>query len=50
MPLPKSVTASRIKQNLDVFSFELGPSDMETLDGLEQNFVTGWDPVSYDPV
>lgn len=50
VPLPKSVKPARIKSNVDVFSFQLGSSDMATLDGLEERLVTGWDPVSRDPV
>lgn len=34
VPLPKSATASRIAQNIDVFDFELSTADMQALDGL----------------
>lgn len=34
IPLPKSVTESRIKENLDVFDFELSVDDMERIDAL----------------
>lgn len=36
VPLPKSDHAERIKENADVFGFELTPEDMETLDALDQ--------------
>lgn len=34
VPLPKSVTASRIKENLDVFDFELSAEDMSVIDNI----------------
>jgi len=34
-PLPKSVTTSRIKSNLEVFDFELSDADIQVLDGLK---------------
>ena len=36
VPLPKSDTEDRIKQNADVFDFEISQEDMSTLDGLDQ--------------
>jgi diketogulonate reductase-like aldo/keto reductase len=42
--LPKSVNASRIEENADVFGFKLEPRDMRLLDDLEQGHATGWDP------
>ena len=36
MTLPKSDTPSRIEANADVYGFELGQVDMDTLDGLDQ--------------
>lgn len=35
LPLPKSVTPSRIKDNADVFGFELAPEDMDKIDALD---------------
>ena len=34
LPLPKSVHADRIKENTDIFDFEISDSDMKTIDGL----------------
>ena len=50
IPLPKSVNTDRIRANFDVFGFELSPSQMEALDGLECGYVTAWDPARTDPV
>lgn len=35
LPLPKSVTASRIKENLELFDFELSEFDMGIIDSLQ---------------
>lgn len=35
VPLPKSDTESRIKENADVYGFELNHGDMEKLDALD---------------
>lgn len=42
--VPKSVTPSRIQENIDIFDFELVPSDMGKLKTLNTNFRTCWDP------
>ncbi|KIO63763.1 hypothetical protein B4064_2981 [Caldibacillus thermoamylovorans] len=42
--IPKSVTPSRIKENADIFDFELTAEDMERIDALNKKERTGKDP------
>jgi diketogulonate reductase-like aldo/keto reductase len=42
--IPKSVTPSRIKENIDIFDFKLDQDDMTQLTGLERNLRTCWNP------
>ncbi|MEU9257647.1 aldo/keto reductase [[Kitasatospora] papulosa] len=42
--IPKSVTPARIRQNIDVFDFELSADDMEAIAGLDRGMRTGPDP------
>jgi len=42
--LPKSVTPTRILENSQVFDFSISPEDMTKLDGLDEGWVSGWDP------
>ncbi|MHC5262756.1 aldo/keto reductase [Streptomyces sp. UC4497] len=42
--IPKSVTPSRIRENIDVFDFELAADDMAALAGLETGERVGPDP------
>ncbi|KAH8926921.1 Aldo/keto reductase [Atractiella rhizophila] len=46
-PLPKSTQASRIKENADVFDFELSTEDMRDLDDLDEGAkgAVSWNPV-----
>lgn len=43
IPLPKSVTPSRIQQNADVYGFELTPEEVKEVETDEYSPV-GWDP------
>ncbi|MFC4051686.1 aldo/keto reductase [Actinomadura syzygii] len=46
--IPKSVTPSRIAENIDVFGFELSPDDMKTIGELDQNTRFGPDPATFE--
>lgn len=42
--IPKSVHEERIRENADVFGFELDAADMAALDALDEGYRTSWDP------
>ncbi|KAH7911695.1 aldo-keto reductase [Hygrophoropsis aurantiaca] len=44
IPLPKSSSEVRIKQNTDLFGFALEAEDIDSLDALDKDLVTDWDP------
>lgn len=44
IPLPKSVTPERIKQNIEIFDFTLDANDIEKIKNLERDMRTCWDP------
>ena len=46
LPLPKSVTASRIRENIDLFDFELSQEDVKMLAGLTDCCGKATDPDS----
>ncbi len=46
--IPKSVTESRIKENFDIFDFQLNQEDIEAINKLNLNHRTGPDPDSFD--
>ena len=47
--LPKSVNENRIVENFKVFDFEIADQIMKSLDGLDEHFVTCWDPHNPPP-
>ncbi len=47
---PKSVTPARIKENIDIFDFELSGQDLEAITSLNRNQRTGPDPDKFDLV
>lgn len=46
--LPKSVTPMRIKENINIFDFELDEDDLLQIEKLEKNFRTCWDPTDVE--
>lgn len=45
--IPKSANYERIKENFDVFDFQLSPEDLLAMDGFNENLRVVDDPMSY---
>ena len=45
--IPKSVTPSRIEENLNVFDFRLSDEDMKKIEGINRNYRKGPDPTDF---
>ncbi|WP_319005656.1 aldo/keto reductase [Mesobacillus subterraneus] len=48
IPIPKSVTPSRLKENADLFDFKLDQKEMEEINGINKNQRFGADPDHID--
>ncbi|WP_079515142.1 aldo/keto reductase [Rossellomorea marisflavi] len=46
--IPKSMTESRIKENIDIYDFELTAEQVKTLDALDEHKRIGPDPDQFD--
>jgi 2,5-diketo-D-gluconate reductase A len=46
--IPKSVTPSRMKENIEVFDFELAEDDMEGITAMDRGLRTGPDPDTFN--
>lgn len=42
--IPKTTHKERMTENLDIFDFEINDKDMKSLDGLNENYRTCWNP------
>jgi diketogulonate reductase-like aldo/keto reductase len=42
--IPKSTKPGRVKENFDVWGFELSDSDMQRLDALHTGLKMSWNP------
>jgi 2,5-diketo-D-gluconate reductase A len=47
---PKSVTPDRIRENFDIFDFELSGAEVEAISALNRNERTGPDPDTFDAI
>jgi diketogulonate reductase-like aldo/keto reductase len=44
IPLPKSKTPQRIRENANIFDFSISAADMKKLDSLNENYRVTWNP------
>lgn len=48
IPIPKSANSERLKQNIDIFDFNLSQKEMEIINSLNQNYRVRYDPDNCD--
>lgn len=46
--IPKTVTPHRVRENIDIFDFELSAGEMQQISGLEAGLRTSGDPATFD--
>ena len=44
--IPKSARKDRVRENAEVFDFEIFPEDMDRMDALHENLRVSWDPTT----
>jgi diketogulonate reductase-like aldo/keto reductase len=44
VPIPKSVQAGHLRENIDVWGFDLDEHDVARLDALDRDLHLDWDP------
>ena len=47
IPLPKSVSKTRIDENYDVWDFSLSVEDLKEMESWDEGKVTGWNPLEW---
>lgn len=48
VPIPKSANKARIKENLDIFDFEMTPEEIVQIDGINEDYRVRFDPDTVD--
>ena len=46
--IPKASKKEHVRENADVFDFDISPEDMEILNSLNENLRVCWDPAEVD--
>ena len=42
--IPESIRKELIIENYGIFEYSISEEEIETLNGLNENLITGWDP------